>query len=148
MKQILVLVLASVFASDERVNFFLPTRPLWAGLVRESPCPSVRMSGCQDVPFPCHFFCVEELVWSPSYYTRGAHLITRVEPILLHAWSPKNGKWVQSVHRPRVEPSRGRVDTSTASFFFFNFFYKSCNLSKFVLDLRSASVERVDAAQL
>ena len=54
-------------------------------------------------------FCVEELVWSPSYYTRGAHLITRVEPILLHAWSPKNGGWVQSVHRPRVEPSRGRV---------------------------------------
>ena len=26
-----------------------------------------------------------------------------------HAWSPKNEGWVQSVHRPRVEPSRGRV---------------------------------------
>ena len=44
-----------------------------------------------------------------SYYMHWAHLITRVEPIILHAWSPKNGGWVQSVHRPRVEPSRGRV---------------------------------------
>ena len=73
-------------------------------------------------------FCVEELVWSPSYYTRGAHLITRVEPILLHAWSHKNGKWVQSVHRPRVEPSRGRVDAWTRQpphfFIFFYFFFR------------------------
>ena len=25
-------------------------------------------------------FCMEELVWSPSYYTHGAHLITDMEP--------------------------------------------------------------------
>ena len=37
--------------------------------------------------------------------------------MLLHKWSPKNGGWVQSVHCPRVEPSRRRVDTSTAPFF-------------------------------
>ena len=58
-------------------------------------------------------FCVKDLVWSRSYYTHGAHLIKRVEPILLHAWSPKNGRWVQSVNRPRVEPSRGRLDACT-----------------------------------
>ena len=33
-----------------------------------------------------------------------------MEPILLHAWSPKNGGWVQSVHRPRVDPLCGRAD--------------------------------------
>ena len=31
----------------------------------------------------------------------------------LHAWSLKSGGWVQSVHCPRVEPSRGRVDACT-----------------------------------
>ena len=41
--------------------------------------------------------------------------------ILLHAWSPKKGGWGQSVHRPRMEPSRGRVDASTAPFFSFFF---------------------------
>ena len=61
-----------------------------------------------------YFFCVEELVWSvtrprtgverPSP-TRGA-LKTRggCRASIAHAWSPKNGGWVQSVHRPRVEP--------------------------------------------
>ena len=74
-----------------------------------------------------------------------------MEPILLHAWSPKNGGWVQSVHRPRVDPScgradacmRGRVDASTAPFFFLFFFLdKSRKLSKIVSVLQSASVER------
>ena len=70
--------------------------------------------------------------------------------ILLHAWSPKNEMWVQSVHRPRVDPSRGRVDawmrgrvdTSTARFFYFFFFDKSCNRLKIVSVLLSALVER------
>ena len=89
------------------------------------------------------FFCVEELVWSPSYYMRGAHLITRVEPILLHAWSPSyytRGALKREVGAERPSPTRGavawtrgrvyawtrvrvdactrgRVDTSTALFF-------------------------------
>ena len=37
----------------------------------------VRLRVC---PFSCDFVFVEELVWSPSYYTSGGHLITRVEP--------------------------------------------------------------------
>ena len=80
----------------------------------------------------------------PSYYTRGA-LKTRGgcralktgggrRASIAHAWSPKNKGWVQSVHRPRVEPSRGRVDTSTAPYFFllFCFIDKSRKLSKIV----------------
>ena len=70
----------------------------------------------------------------PSYYTRGAPK-TRGgcgasiahASILLHAWSPKNEGWVQSVHCPCVEPShgrvnawmRGRVNRPIFNFFFF-----------------------------
>ena len=68
------------------------------------------------------FFCVLILPYFAWKNWCGAHLITRVEPILLHALSPKNGGWVQSVHCLRVEPSRGRMDMSTAPFFFFFFF--------------------------
>ena len=76
---------------------------------------------------------------------------TGVEPILLHVWSPKNGGWVQSIHRPRVDPScgradawtRGRVDASTALFFL----DKSRKLPKIVLVLQSASVERFDVSR-
>ena len=79
-----------------------------------------------------------------------------MEPILLHAWSPKNGGWLQSVHRPRVDPSCGRadacmrvfVDASTAKFFFFFFLDKSRKLSKIVLVLRSASVKRFDVSRM
>ena len=63
----------------------------------------------------------------PSYYTRGAlktrggcrasmdhasiaHASIVHASILLDAWSPKNGAWVQSIHRPRVDPSCGRAD--------------------------------------
>ena len=45
------------------------------------------------------------------------------------AWSPKNGGWVQSVHRPRMEPLRGRVDAWTRQpphLFFLIFFLKHC----------------------
>ena len=78
-----------------------------------------------------------------------------MEPILLHVWSPKNGRWVQSIHRPRVDPScgradacmRGRVDASTAHFFFF-FLDKSRKLSKILSVLQSASVERFDVSRM
>ena len=45
---------------------------------------------------------------------------------IAHAWSPKNGGWVQSVHRPRVEPSHGREDewTRQPPHFFLFFFLK------------------------
>ena len=57
---------------------------------------------------------------------------TGVEPILLHAWRPINKGWV-----------RGHVDASTASFFFSFFLLdKSRKLSKIVLVLQFASVER------
>ena len=92
-----------------------------------------------SVPFHA-IFCMEELAWSPSYYTRGAHLITRVE---------QTGGWVQIAHHPRVEPSRGRVDRSTAPFLFIFFFKdKSCNPSKIVSVLLSASVERFDVSSV
>ena len=69
--------------------------------------------------------------------------------ILLHAWSPKNGGWVQSIHCPCVEPSRGRMDTSIAPYFFLLFFLdKSRKLSKIVSVLRSASVERFDVSRM
>ena len=84
---------------------------------------------------------------------------TGVEPILLHAWSPKNGGWVESIHSPRVDPScgradacmRGRVDAWTRqqpSFFFFFFLDKSRKLSKIVSVLQSASVERFDVSRM
>ena len=59
----------------------------------------------------------------PSYYTRGAlqtrggcrasiaHASIRHASILLHAWSPKNKGWVQSVHRPRVHRPRVHLIT-------------------------------------
>ena len=112
-------------------------------------------------------FCVEELVWSQSYYTRGAHLITRVEPILLHAWNPSyytRGAQKRGVGAERLSPprgavalmrvhvyawTRGRVDTSTAPYFYFYFFLdKSRKLFKIVSVLRSASVERFDVSRM
>ena len=71
-------------------------------------------------------------LWSPSYYTRGAHLIKRVEPILLHAWSPSyytHGALKTGGDAERPSPTRGavpwtreRVDASTAHFFLFIFY--------------------------
>ena len=81
-----------------------------------------------SVPISCNFFawgnwcmrpssenwCTRPLPTLPSYYTRGAlktrggcrasigHASIGHASILLHAWSPKNEGWVQSVHRPRV----------------------------------------------
>ena len=88
-------------------------------------------------------FCMEELVWSPSYYSRGAL---------------KTGGWVQSVHRPRVEPSRGRVYAWTRVHmdawtrqppdYFFSFLDKTRELSKIVSVLQSASVERFNVSHM
>ena len=70
----------------------------------------------------------------PSYYTRGA-LKTGggCRASITHAWSR-------------------RVDASTAPFFFLSFFLllldTSCNLSKFVSVLLSASVERVGVSRM
>ena len=74
-----------------------------------------------------------------------------MEPILLHVWSPKNGGWVQSIHRPRVDPSCGRADAWTHQppiFFSFFFLDKSRKLSKILLVLQSASVERFDVSRM
>ena len=50
-----------------------------------------------------YFFCVGELVHASLVrelvYASVAHA-----SILLHTWSPKNEGWVQSVHRPRMDP--------------------------------------------
>jgi len=54
---------------------------------------------------------------------------------------------VQSVHRPRVEPSPGRVDAWTRQPPLF-FLDKSRKLSKIVSVLQSASVERFDVSRM
>ena len=81
-----------------------------------------------------------------------------MEPILLDAWSPKNGGWVRSVHRPRVDPSCGRADvcmrrrvdawTRKPPHFFLLFLDKSRKLSKILSFLQSASVERFDVSRM
>ena len=76
-----------------------------------------------------------------------------MEPILLHAWSLKNGGWVQNIHCPRVDPSYERVDAcmrvcvdaSTAHFFLL-FLDKSRKLTKILSVLQSESVERFDVS--
>ena len=61
-------------------------------------------------PLPMQFFGVGELVHASLVrelvYASVAHA-----SILLHAWSPKNKGWVQSVHRPRVHQPRVHLIT-------------------------------------
>ena len=50
-----------------------------------------------------YFFCVEELVWIVTRQRTGVELIDGHAfighaSILLHAWSPKNEGWVQSIN--------------------------------------------------
>ena len=76
-------------------------------------------------------------MWSPSYNTCGAL---------------KTGGWLQSVHRPRVDPSCGRADAWTRGRinrpFFFFFLDKSRKLSKILSVLQSASVKRFDVSRM
>ena len=77
----------------------------------ESRCPSIYIS----VPFHVIFLRlrtglitrIEPILlhaWSPSYYTCGA-LKTGggCRASIAHAWSPKNGGWRQNVHCPPLQ---------------------------------------------
>ena len=117
---------------------------------------------------PCNFFFV--FCWF-CHILRGrtgrcgAHLFTCMEPILLHVWSPFY--YTRGAHktgggcRASIAPACSRrvdawtpvcVDPWTRQppplFIYFNFFLeKSRKLSKIVLVLRSASVERFDVSR-
>ena len=96
------------------------------------------------VPFSCNFFAWKN--W--SYYTRGAGLITLVELVLLHAWSPSyythGALKTGGVCRASIAHVWSRcVDAWTRQPPLFYFFLvKLCNLSKIVSVLLSASFKR------
>ena len=87
--------------------------------------------------------------WSPSYYTCGAHFITRVEPTKREVGAERPSPPrvpVAWMHGRAYAWTRGHVNPPL--FIYFNFFLeKSRKLSKIVLVLRSASVERFDVSR-
>ena len=62
-----------IFSQHQRYHIFSPTRPLWAELVIESPCPSVCVSVCLSAPLGAVFF--EASHWSSNHMTRWRPLI-------------------------------------------------------------------------
>ena len=85
-------------------------------------------------------FCVEELVWSTSYYTHGA---LKTEGGCRASIAPAWIRHVDARTRVCVDAwTRGRVN---CPFFFLD---KSHKLSKIVSVLQSASVERFDVSRM
>ena len=80
--------------SGPSVSSFFKESALGRFFHRVAMCIYIYIS----VPFSCNFFA-----WNKTGPSIGH------ASIILHAWSPKNGGWVQSVNRPLVKPSRGRV---------------------------------------
>ena len=85
---------------------------------------------------------MEEMVWSPSYYTRGAlKTVGGCRASIAPAWI----RHVDARTRVGVDAwTRRRVSRP----FFFFFLDKSRKLSKILLVLQSASVERFDVSRM